>query len=169
MRWACVAACFALAGASGLSAQGLDRSLRAFVRSLVEREVDPRVRYTSAIIDLNGDHRPEAVVQIMGPRFCGSGGCDLYVLERRAGTWRVVTDMSITNAPIRVLNTRTRGWRDLGVIVAGGGIIPGYEARLRFNGRTYPENPSVPPAVELRRRVPGRVLISDDAESRRLF
>ncbi len=59
-----------------------------------------------------------------------------------------VTNISITRPPIRVLPTVTHGWHDLGVMVAGGGIIPGYEARLRFDGHSYPSNPTVPSATD---------------------
>jgi hypothetical protein len=67
---------------------------------------------------------------------------------------------SIVQLPIRLLPTSTRGWRDIGVTVAGGGINPGYMARLRFDGRRYPSNPSVPPAIPMRRTT-GKVLIGD--------
>jgi len=42
-----------------------------------------------------------------------------------------------------VLSHRTNGWRDLSVLVAGGGIIPGYQAVLQFDGRAYPSNPAM--------------------------
>ncbi len=110
--------------------------------------------YTVALEDLNGDKRPEALIYAMATisgggqaDLCGSGGCELYVLALTSTGYRKVTDIAIARPPIRVLPTVTNQWHDLGVLVAGGGITSGYEARLRFNGRSYPENPTIPPAV----------------------
>jgi hypothetical protein len=121
-------------------------------------------RYSVALTDLDNDRRPEALVYAMdhgngrGGGLCGSGGCELYVLSLKARPYRVITNISLTRPPIRVLATMAHGWRDLAVRVAGGGIVPGYEARLRFNGRTYPENPTVSPATHLG-RPSGKVVI----------
>lgn len=112
--------------------------------------------YDTAQADLNGDGRPE--IFVYANRDCGSGGCDLYILTSRSKGWRVVMKASVTRPPIRVLPTATRGWHDVGVFVAGGGIISGYTARLRFDGRHYPGNPTVPPATRVDRPT-GRVMI----------
>ena len=56
---------------------------------------------------------------------------------------------------------RTSSWNDLITYVRGGGIVPGYYARLPFDGRTYPENPTIPPAQPLRKRVEGTAYMSD--------
>jgi hypothetical protein len=42
----------------------------------------------------------------------------------------------------------------------GGGIQPGYEAELRFDGKTYPENPSTPPAMHSPENARGEILIA---------
>jgi hypothetical protein len=121
-------------------------------------------RYAVGVADLNDDGKPEALIYAMdagsGPEgdLCGSGGCELYVLSLAPEGYRLVTDIALTRLPIRVLPTKAHGWHDLAVFVAGGGIIPGYDARLRFNGRTYPENPTVPPATRLKGSG-GKVLI----------
>ena len=121
-------------------------------------------RYKVALADLDNDRRPEALIYAMdsgdgtGGSLCGSGGCELYVLSLKARSYRVITAISLTRPPIGVLPTMTHGWHDLAVRVAGGGIVPGYEARLRFNGRTYPENPTVSPATRLARGF-GKVVI----------
>jgi putative lipoprotein len=73
----------------------------------------------------------------------------------------------VTSAPVRLLATRSRGWRDVAVRVAGGGI-PAREVILRFNGRGYPGNPSLV-AASRGRAAPGRVLISDTDEGRPLY
>jgi hypothetical protein len=126
----------------------------------------PETSYVAAFADLNGDGRDEALVSLYSGLFCGSGGCALYIYAPAGASWREVAELTIVNAPVRLLNTRSRGWRDLAVHVRGGGALPS-EARITFDGRTYASNPSMAPRI--RGRAPGRVLISDDSESRPLF
>lgn len=115
--------------------------------------------YERADVDLNGDGRPEVFVYVTDQDYCGSGGCVLLVLSPQKDGFRVVLHSTVTQRPIRLLPTSTRGWRDVGVTVAGGGIAQPHTARLRFDGRRYPSNPTVPPAVPLK-RAEGKVLIS---------
>lgn len=114
----------------------------AFVRSELKIE-----RYRAARADLNGDGAAEIILWSQEPAMCGSGGCVLFVLTPQGRRYRVVTRMTVTRPPVRVLASATRGWRDLGVRVSGGGITRPYEARLRFDGRSYPRNPSTAPAT----------------------
>ena len=130
---------------------------------------NPDLRYEAAFVDLNADGKDEAVVYLTGEGVCGSGGCELSIYSPQGASWREVTSLSITRPPIRVLDTRSHGWSDLGVWVAGGGIIPGYEARLRFDGGSYPTNPSVPPAERTTERNGGRVLLDREAKARPLY
>lgn len=157
------AAAIAAVLASGTTAAGAPTppGAAAFVR-------DHRLtRYRVALADLNGDHRPEALIYAMATAegggqadLCGSGGCDLYVLAPTTTGYRRVTTVTIVHPPIRVLATTTHGWHDLGVGVAGGGITTAYEARLRFDGRRYPSNPTVAPAMPVRAAI-GRQVIGD--------
>jgi hypothetical protein len=146
-----------------------DEALRAFLQTTFAeaRENYGDTRYVSAFADLDGDGRDEALVSLQSGLFCGSGGCALYIYTPVGASWREVAELTIVNAPVRLLTTRSRGWRDLAVHVRGGGMDMPYEARIRFDGRTYASNPSMAP--RLRRGTPGRVLIGDASESRRLF
>jgi len=163
-----LAASFLLpAGAGAQSSR--DEALRAFLRTTF---ADARAEwadtsYVSAFADLNGDGREEALVSLYSGLFCGSGGCALYIYTPAGGAWREVAELTIVNAPVRLLAARHRGWRDLAVHVRGGGVEIPHEARMRFDGRTYASNPSMAPRI--RGRAPGRVLIGDDSESRQLF
>jgi len=113
------------------------------------------VRYSVAFADLNGDDQPEALVYAVATRgsgeadLCGSGGCELYILSLTSTGYHEVGQISISRPPIRILRTVTKGWHDISVRVAGGGINPGYNARLEYTGVSYPSNPSVPPATRL--------------------
>lgn len=113
--------------------------------------------YKRADIDLNGDRHNEILVYATDS--CGSGGCDLTVLSPQGNGYRVVMKASgPAQLPIMLLSTSTRGRRDIGVTVVGGGIRRAYMARLRFDGHRYPDNVTVPPAIPPK-RPSGRVLI----------
>jgi len=94
-----------------------ERSVRAYLQNrLKDARTDyPDTRYALAWVDLNGDGRNEAVVRIMSRGYCGSGGCQMYVLSPSRRRWSLVGRMTITKPPIRVLNSRNHGWRDLGL------------------------------------------------------
>lgn len=129
-----------IAAAAGLAEPA---GVTAFVR---DRHL---TRYNVAFTDLDGDKQPEALVYAMATTdgggqadLCGSGGCNLYVLSLTPTSYRLVTAISLTRPSINVLPSISHGWHDLGVWVAGGGITTGYEARLRFDGHSYPSNPT---------------------------
>jgi hypothetical protein len=133
------------------------RSLRAFLEGF---DRDLKGRFTYALVDLNGDGKPEAVVYLMGNDWCGSGGCTTLILVRDGDSWRLLTKVAISRPPIRVLVTKSNGWRSIGVWVQGGGIQPGYEAELRFDGKTYPANPSTLSARPVTGTPDGETLIA---------
>jgi hypothetical protein len=165
---AALAAMFVTA-APAAAQPGSDESLHAHLQRQFadQAEFDPDARYALARADLNGDGRDEALVLMRARSWCGTGGCTMFVLTPVRGGWRTITRTTITRAPVRLLTTRSRGWRDLTVGGWGGGIR-GREARLRFNGSSYPTNPSLAPAAG-RRAPPGRVLISGSDEGRLLY
>ena len=149
-----------------------EKSLKGFLQHYDDNPISPdkkTTRYAAAFIDLNGDGKNEVIVYLMASKWCGSGGCTVLILIPQHSGYRVMTRMTVTQLPIRVLSTKTAGWQDLGVRVQGGGIQPGYEAILRFNGTTYPRNPSMPPAQRLRRPLEGRVVIPAGTEGRFLY
>lgn len=163
-----------LSGGSGDGAPGrpepgtesLQRYLRAALFDPHDAGADTRA--ATALVDLDGDGRREAIVYVSGRTMCGSGGCHLLILTRAGHSWREVASTTITRPPIRVLPTRTRGWQDIGVFVAGGGIIPGYEAVLKFGGRRYPRNPSMVPRPK-GPPPPGRIVIGRDQRGALVF
>jgi hypothetical protein len=124
--------------------------------------------YVAAFRDLNGDGVDEAVVYLLGSNWCGSGGCNMLVLRQEHGSWKVVSTMTIVRPPVRVLESTSNGWRDIGVWVQGGGIRRGYEAELHFNGKTYSRNPSVPPAKHADQGASGETVIAVPLQSKPL-
>ncbi len=149
-----------------------EASLKSFLQNYagsLPSDHDETTKHLAAFVDLNGDGTNEAIVYVTGRTWCGTGGCFMLILARAGTSWRVVTETTITRTPIRVLTTASNGWRNITVWVQGGGIQPGYEAELRFDGKTYPSNPSVPPARPLTRKMPGRVVLSSSQDGTPLW
>jgi len=137
-----------------------DSALTAYLRQQA-KGMNGLTRYVSATLQDGAT----ILVYLTGPDWCGSGGCQLLVLARRGDAYDAIGEISVARAPIRVLESRTNGRPDIGVHVAGGGVIDGYEAAVPFDGRRYARNPTVAPA----RRVddaPGETLIPADAQGR---
>jgi len=147
-----------------------DAELRTFVqeRFAEDRADHPNTRYASGWADLNGDGRPEALVYLMSSNYCGSGGCTLFIYTPEQSSFSQHGSMGVTSLPVRALNTRTRGWRDLAVGVSGGGT-PARTVLIQHGAITYPENPTVAPARTLRRTPPGQVVIAANDRGRPLF
>jgi hypothetical protein len=119
------------------------------------------VRYLYNVIDLDGDGRYEVVVYLTGSATCGTGGCTMMIFKIVGnGNYALISRHTLVNNPIVVSNTTTNGWRDLVVYVAGGGAKPSYRI-LKFDGSTYPSNPSTAPEVSPRTIVTGNAVIAD--------
>ena len=127
-----------VSGGVSATVQAVDLSLEAAVRSSVKGDFTPSFSY--ALVDLDGDGQPDAVVLLRGPMWCGSGGCTMLVFRGTANGFQLVSKSTITGEPIEVLPGVTLGWRTL--IVNTGGIGP---VVMQFNGTQYPGNPSMQP------------------------
>lgn len=145
-----------------------DKSLRRFLQdyaNVPSLPQDKATRYFDVFVDLNSDSQEEIVVYLVGPQWCGSGGCTVLILLPEGSTFRVLTRITIVRRPVRVLAATCNGWQSLGVWVQGGGVSAGYEAILKFDGRTYPSNPTVSPAQRSRRKEKGKIIISDELKN----
>lgn len=150
----------AAAGAARPPAAGDPLADPALVAALRAESEDSTTRFAVARANLHGGAPDEIVAYLHGPRVCGSGGCNLLILERRGSGYRVVARASVTRAPIRMLSTRSTGWRDLSVAVSGGGMAP-RQVRLRHGANGYPANPTILPEAERVAADAGTVLIAD--------
>lgn len=122
-----------------------DAQLETAIRVVEEfgDDDEDRIRYYYNRVDLNGDKKPEVIVFLFGRGMCGTSGCDALLFQKVRGKYKLVTAFAPARNPIIVSQSKTNGWRDLVFYNAGGGIIPGYYSRSRFNGRAYPNNPTV--------------------------
>jgi hypothetical protein len=145
---------------------GSEEALRRFLQTFDDEKT---TQYVAAFRDLNADGRPEAVVYLIGRKWCGTGGCTTLVRTPDGDFWRMVARITITRTPIRVLEETSNGWHSIAVWVQGGGVQPGYEAELPFDGKTYPSNPSVPPALRPDQKPAGSVVIPTSQDSKPLY
>jgi hypothetical protein len=147
-------------------------TLRAFLRgylSSISGVDDVTTRYSFAAASLSGNMPQEIVVYVTGRGWCGSGGCRTLILKPKGSSYEVVSDVTITWPPIRVLPSKTNGWHDIAVWVEGGGIQPGYFAVLSFNGREYPTNPSIVPFHRPLNDTEGTVIIPENQQGALLY
>jgi hypothetical protein len=151
---------------SPASDPALVASLKKFVQT---QDEEKKARYIAVFRDLNDDGKPEAIVYLEGSDWCGSGGCAAMVLGQTAGGWTTIADIGPIRLPVRVLQSKSKGWRDISVAVGGGGIVHGYEAMLPYDGRSYAENPTTAPARRLKGKAAGDVVIPASAKAEPLF
>lgn len=130
------------------------------------RETNPEnyVRYYYNRLDLNGDNRPEIFVYLVGSYVCGSGGCNALIYTSQGQDYQLISRHTLVNPPILVTPQRNSGWKNLVFLTSGGGAKPEYNL-MRFNGRTYPLNPSVQPAVPANTTLTGIGLFADSLSS----
>jgi hypothetical protein len=131
---------------------GPSEPLKEFLRSYLnpgQVAADETTRITAVSVKTKGKAAEEQVVYVSGQGWCGSGGCTLFILEPNDSSFRVLGRVTIVQLPVRLLSSIEHGHPDIGVWVQGGGIQPGYEAVLSFDGTTYHENPSLPPARQI--------------------
>ena len=125
-------------------------------------EGDWEARYFDAQVDLNGDGTLEVITYVAGPVVCGTGGCPVFVFAAGPEGYRLVSRVSVVQPPVRLSPRRSQGWRNLVVGIGGGGVAAG-NAELKFDGKTYPANPTVSPAEPVTDLAGSEVLIAEFA------
>jgi hypothetical protein len=151
-----------IAQAQQPSGRNQENALKGFLKNyLISQNLGQakETYYQSAFVDLKDNGTLDAIVYLTGNGWCGSGGCTTLILSPKDLSYDVVAKITVTKLPIRILTTKSNGWHDIALRVQGGGVIRAYDAKLRFNGQTYPNNPTVPPAVRLRKEPEGKVVV----------
>lgn len=120
----------------------------------------PSLRYFYNRMDLNGDGKLEVLTYLSGSPACGSGGCTMLIFKPGAQGYERVSRTTLVRNPILISDKKTRGWFDLNLYVAGGGM-PGTYVKLAFDGKTYPLNPSTQPPLKRNATLNGTAVISD--------
>jgi hypothetical protein len=130
-------------------------------------EYDPSVvptyliRYFYNRVDLNDDGKPETLVWLHSAMVGGSSGYTAQIYRSGKEGYRLLWEGTPAWNPVIVSGRKTGEWRNLIMLVAGGGVRPGYWIEVRFNGESYPSSPRG--GVEIKKsRIAGRAFIADD-------
>jgi hypothetical protein len=112
--------------------------LRKFIQQSLDtkKSVDDSTRFLSASTDLNDDGQPETIVYLIGNGWCGSGGCSAYILGNETGSFKVITRITITHLPIRLLLLRRTG----GMILPSQSQAEVFSKLMRQSSRTTVKN-----------------------------
>ncbi len=97
-------------------------------------------------IDLNDDGKDEFLVGLIGGDWCGSGGCTMLVLN---SSYKLITRMTVVNYPVFVGapggKEVTKGYSNIYIQNNDGSV-----AKMEWDGKKYPSNPSVTSKVDKR-------------------
>lgn len=118
------------------------------------------IRYYYKNIDLNDDGNREVFAYLVGSYVSGSGGSSAIVFERDGEEYKALSRFSLVRNPIIISDSKTNGYRDIIMSVSGGGVEQFY-SHIKFDGKTYPGNPSVQEEVSSD-SISGTAIISED-------
>jgi hypothetical protein len=128
-----------------ISAASIPDAVQATLREIYAN-AGAEVRYFAGSINLDSEGYHEIIVHVVGQTVCKSDGCDTLVFTPDGESFRHVTTIHSTRPPIRVSPVRSHGWRNLIVAVSGGGARPhAHDVELRYDGTSYPSDPTTAP------------------------
>jgi hypothetical protein len=142
--------------------------LQSYLQDKLVPDFEP-TKYNFAFVDLAGRGKREAIVYVSGRGWCGSGGCRMLVLTQEGSSYKVIAKIPAVRLPIRVLESKSHGWRDLSVFIQGGGILRGYEEKVKFDGDTYSKDSSQPAEDERPQQMKGKIILSHDDKAVPLY
>jgi hypothetical protein len=146
----------------------LKSALQSYLQDKLVPEFEP-TNYNFAFVDLAGRGKREAVVYVSGRGWCGTGGCRMLVLTQAGSSYKVIAKIPTVRPPIRVLESKSHGWRDLSVWIQGGGILQGYEEKVKFDGNTYSKDSPQTDEERPVRRLQGKIILSGKEREVQLY
>jgi hypothetical protein len=136
----------------------IDPAIEAGIRAVLRVGESDRIRYMYRPIDFDSTSS-KGLMLVYLPGIGGTGGSTMLILQASAAGYRLLTRMTGVQQPVVISNQRTNGCADLIVFTAGGGSAAAYR-RLRFDGSSYPTNPTVEPVLPAGSIVQGIALAS---------
>lgn len=116
----------------------LEDAIRATFPDYRAASVDglPTARYLASRRDLNGDGSEEVIVYLMGPFFCGTGGCSLLVFTRGENGYTEIANAGTARPPVSLAKGGMNGYADIWYEQSGGGGPTEY-VQLAFQDGRY--------------------------------
>ena len=144
----------------------LKAAVRSFVQTGTPRFPEPRpLSFIYSFVDLASDGKEQALVLLTGRGWCGTGGCTTLVFTQDGSSYKLISTIPATRVPIRVLEAKSFGWRNLSIWAVGGGIFVGYEELVEFNGHGYSKDASDADEQHPVRKMRGRVVLSSRSKA----
>jgi hypothetical protein len=84
----------------------------------------------------------------------------MLVFANKSNDFKLVSSISLVREPVTVSETKTKNWRDIIVHVSGGGG-ESKNVALKFNGSSYPANPSGLKPLATKAKVTGTEVFSE--------
>lgn len=126
-----------------------DEAVAAAVQDLMRQTGGPlNTQYEFTRVDLDGDGRRDALVHLTNPyrTWCGIHGCTMLVMKADSKTFHYISQIRPVRPPLKVSLTSTNGWRDL-IVHVDGRWTKTKDVALKFDGRGYPLDPNLEPAL----------------------
>ena len=108
-------------------------------------------QYEFTRADLDGDGRREGLVLLESPHqeWCMDYGCTLFIFRGHDEGFSYLSEISPIRGPLVIAEAKTNGWRDIIAYVSGRSMTDAKNVSLKFDGRTYPEQPATQPAIAM--------------------
>jgi hypothetical protein len=126
-----------------LKSQDNTERIKEYLRSEYGENSEFPRRFIYNMVDLNDDGREEYLIGLMGPDFCGTGGCTMLILNQEL---KLISKITLVKYPIYLETDETgKNTNKFKNIFLRTGQV-GY-VKLVWNGKKYPGNPSTQPTV----------------------
>lgn len=126
---------------SGLAQQDQTKLVDVLRAEYGETSEFPR-KFIYDKVDLNNDGVQEYLVGLIGPDFCGTGGCSMLFF---GADFRKIAEFTLVQFPIYLGSDEkedfTKGYKNIYLRTGKIGYV-----KLVWNGKGYPKNPSTQPA-----------------------
>lgn len=119
--------------------------VRKFLQTEFKKDIDSKAleekdkKFIQFEFDINDDGKKEIFVGLTGPYFCGTGGCTQFILNEDGSK---LAHFTVSDYPVLIDTNKTNGYRDLFIYSGGKNRV------VKFDGKTYPSNPSVLPELK---------------------
>jgi hypothetical protein len=119
------------------------KKITTFLTSEYGEKADIPRKFIYDKVDLNGDGESEYLIGLMGPDFCGTGGCTMLVLNNE---FKAIAKMTLVEYPVYIGSDlpeeKTNGYHNIYLRTRKVGFV-----KIEWNGKTYPSNPSMQPKI----------------------